>query len=84
MRLHFRKIVGKYNEFKELNLSKAATETLDFWKREQIFEKSVTNRDGKKTFTFYEGPPSANGTPGIHHVMARTVKDIFCRYKTLQ
>jgi isoleucyl-tRNA synthetase len=76
--------VGKYNEFKELNLSKAATETLDFWKREQIFEKSVTNRDGKKTFTFYEGPPSANGTPGIHHVMARTVKDIFCRYKTLQ
>ncbi|MGC4020786.1 MAG: isoleucine--tRNA ligase [Cyclobacteriaceae bacterium] len=76
--------MGKYNEYKELNLSKAATEVLDFWKREQIFEKSVTNRDGKKPFTFYEGPPSANGTPGIHHVMARTVKDIFCRYKTLQ
>jgi len=76
--------VGKYNEFKELNLSKAATEILEFWKKERIFEKSVSNRDGKKPFTFYEGPPSANGTPGIHHVMARTVKDIFCRYKTLQ
>jgi isoleucyl-tRNA synthetase len=57
---------------------------LDFWNREQIFEKSITNREGAPTFTFYEGPPSANGTPGIHHVMARTVKDIFCRYKTLQ
>ncbi len=76
--------MGKYNEFKELNLSKAASEVLEFWKHDQIFEKSVSNRDGKKPFTFYEGPPSANGTPGIHHVMARTVKDIFCRYKTLQ
>ena len=76
--------MGKYNEFKELNLSKAASEILEFWKHEQIFEKSVSNREGKKPFTFYEGPPSANGTPGIHHVMARTVKDIFCRYKTLQ
>ena len=57
---------------------------LEFWKENQIFEKSVSNREGAKTFTFYEGPPSANGTPGIHHVMARTVKDIFCRYKTLQ
>jgi isoleucyl-tRNA synthetase len=76
--------VGKYNEFKELNLAQVASGMLDFWKREKVFEKSVTNRDGKKPFTFYEGPPSANGTPGIHHVMARTVKDIFCRYKTLQ
>ncbi|HTH55384.1 MAG TPA: isoleucine--tRNA ligase [Cyclobacteriaceae bacterium] len=76
--------MGKYSEFKELNLSKSATEILEFWKREEIFEKSVTNRAGKQPFTFYEGPPSANGTPGIHHVMARTVKDIFCRYKTLQ
>ncbi|MBS1681183.1 MAG: isoleucine--tRNA ligase [Bacteroidetes bacterium] len=76
--------MGKYNEYKEYNLSKIATEVLSFWKREQIFEKSVSNREGKKPFTFYEGPPSANGTPGIHHVMARTVKDIFCRYKTLQ
>lgn len=57
---------------------------LEFWKENQIFEKSVSNREGAKAFTFYEGPPSANGTPGIHHVMARTVKDIFCRYKTLQ
>ena len=57
---------------------------LEFWKEQQIFEKSISNREGAPTFTFYEGPPSANGTPGIHHVMARTVKDIFCRFKTLQ
>jgi len=76
--------VGKYNEFKELNLAQVASGILEFWKREKVFEKSVSNREGKKPFTFYEGPPSANGTPGIHHVMARTVKDIFCRYKTLQ
>lgn len=57
---------------------------LEFWKEQQIFEKSVSNREGAPAFTFYEGPPSANGTPGIHHVMARTVKDIFCRFKTLQ
>lgn len=61
-----------------------ASEILAFWKEEKIFEKSVSNREGSPTFTFYEGPPSANGTPGIHHVMARTVKDIFCRFKTLQ
>ena len=76
--------MGKYNEFKELNLGQVASGILEFWKREKVFEKSVSNREGKKPFTFYEGPPSANGTPGIHHVMARTVKDIFCRYKTLQ
>jgi isoleucyl-tRNA synthetase len=76
--------VGKYNEFKELNLAQVASDILEFWRREKVFEKSVSNREGKKPFTFYEGPPSANGTPGIHHVMARTVKDIFCRYKTLQ
>lgn len=76
--------VGKYREFKELNLANVASEILDFWKQEKIFEKSVTNREGSPSFTFYEGPPSANGTPGIHHVMARTVKDIFCRFKTLQ
>lgn len=74
----------KYKEYKDLNLARVAEEVLDFWTREKIFEKSVTNRDGAPAFTFYEGPPSANGTPGIHHVMARTVKDIFCRYKTLQ
>ncbi|MBS1487406.1 MAG: isoleucine--tRNA ligase [Bacteroidetes bacterium] len=76
--------MGKYNEYKELHLSRIAADMLSFWKQEQVFEKSVSNREGKKPFTFYEGPPSANGTPGIHHVMARTVKDIFCRYKTLQ
>ncbi len=77
--------MGKYNEFKELNLARdVASKMLKFWKDEKIFEKSVSNREGKTPFTFYEGPPSANGTPGIHHVMARTVKDIFCRYKTLQ
>ncbi len=76
--------MSKYREFKELNLAQVASEILAFWKQEQIFEKSVSNREGSPSFTFYEGPPSANGTPGIHHVMARTVKDIFCRFKTLQ
>ncbi|MEQ1586936.1 MAG: isoleucine--tRNA ligase [Cyclobacteriaceae bacterium] len=76
--------MSKYREFKELNLAQVATEILAFWKEEKIFEKSVSNREGSPSFTFYEGPPSANGTPGIHHVMARTVKDIFCRFKTLQ
>jgi isoleucyl-tRNA synthetase len=77
-------MAGKYKEFKELSFAKVAEEILDFWNQEKIFEKSVSNREGSPSFTFYEGPPSANGTPGIHHVMARTVKDIFCRYKTLQ
>ncbi len=75
---------GKYKEYNDLNFAKIADEILQFWKEEKIFEKSVSNREGAESFTFYEGPPSANGTPGIHHVMARTVKDIFCRYKTLQ
>ncbi|HEY0653227.1 MAG TPA: isoleucine--tRNA ligase, partial [Chryseosolibacter sp.] len=77
-------MASNYKEYKELNFAKIAEEVLDFWKKEQIFEKSVSNREGAETFTFYEGPPSANGTPGIHHVMARTVKDIFCRFKTLE
>jgi isoleucyl-tRNA synthetase len=76
--------VSKYKEHKDVNFAAIADEILKFWKDEKIFEKSVTNREGAEAFTFYEGPPSANGTPGIHHVMARTVKDIFCRYKTLQ
>lgn len=75
---------SKYQEYKDLNFARIADEVLEFWQREEIFEKSVSGREGAATFTFYEGPPSANGTPGIHHVMARTVKDIFCRYKTLQ
>ena len=74
----------KYQEYKSIDYPKIAAEVLSFWQDEKIFEQSVTSREGKPSFTFYEGPPSANGTPGIHHVMARTVKDIFCRYKTLQ
>ena len=77
-------MLEKYKEHKELNYAKLAEEVLEFWKSENIFEQSVSLREGKPSFTFYEGPPSANGTPGIHHVMARTVKDIFCRYKTLE
>jgi isoleucyl-tRNA synthetase len=77
-------MAGKYKEYKTLNFAQLATEILDFWKKDKIFEKSVSNREGAPSFTFYEGPPSANGTPGIHHVMGRTVKDIFCRFKTLQ
>ncbi|MGE0770837.1 MAG: isoleucine--tRNA ligase [Cyclobacteriaceae bacterium] len=73
-----------YKEHKEQNFNVIASEILDFWEQEKIFEASISTRQGKPTFTFYEGPPSANGTPGIHHVMARTVKDIFCRFKTLQ
>lgn len=84
LRPYFSREVSKYREFKELNLAQVASEILAFWKQEKIFEKSVSNREGAPSFTFYEGPPSANGTPGIHHVMARTVKDIFCRFKTLQ
>lgn len=72
-----------YNDSKEQNYARLADEILTFWTQENIFEKSVSLREGAPAFTFYEGPPSANGTPGIHHVMARTVKDIFCRYKTL-
>lgn len=75
---------AKYNDDKELNVSTVADGILAFWKQEKIFEQSISNREGAPSFTFYEGPPSANGTPGIHHVMARTVKDIFCRFKTLQ
>lgn len=74
----------KYREDKEQSFSQIAEDVLAFWKSNKVFEQSVSNRDGAPTFTFYEGPPSANGTPGIHHVMARTVKDIFCRFKTLQ
>ena len=74
--------MSKYNEYKKPEFAKAGEEILQFWKANGIFEKSVTEKEGNPTFTFYEGPPSANGTPGIHHVMARTVKDIFCRYKT--
>jgi isoleucyl-tRNA synthetase len=73
-----------YPEQKNLNLPAIADEVLDWWEQHQVFEASVSTREGKPSFTFYEGPPSANGLPGIHHVMARTIKDLFCRYKTLQ
>jgi len=72
----------KFKEYKGLNLPKIGEEVLDFWNKETIFEKSISIREGAKPFVFFEGPPSANGLPGIHHVMARAIKDIFCRYKT--
>lgn len=74
----------KYPEHKNVKYADVAEEVLRYWQEHGIFDKSVSEREGQPTFTFYEGPPSANGTPGIHHVMARTVKDIFCRYKTMQ
>ncbi|MEP5612807.1 MAG: isoleucine--tRNA ligase [Cyclobacteriaceae bacterium] len=74
----------KYSEYKKVSYPEIAKEIQSFWENEHVFDQSITSREGKETFTFYEGPPSANGTPGIHHVMARTVKDLFCRFKTLQ
>ena len=71
-----------FKEHKQLNLAATAQEILSFWEKESIFEKSVSTREGQPPYVFYEGPPSANGMPGIHHVMARAIKDIFCRYKT--
>ena len=71
-----------FKERKELNLAQTANDILSFWEEESIFEKSVSCREGHPPYVFYEGPPSANGMPGIHHVMARAIKDIFCRYKT--
>ncbi len=73
-----------YKEYKQLNLPEIGREVLKRWGAENIFEKSISNRPASKPYTFYEGPPSANGMPGIHHVMARAIKDIFCRYKTLK
>ena len=74
----------KYAEYKQLDLPKIGKEVLKFWEDNNVFEKSIETREGKPQFVFYEGPPSANGMPGIHHVMARAIKDIFCRYKTLK
>ena len=74
----------KYNEYKGLNLPEVAKNILEKWENQQVFEKSMSTREGHKPFVFFEGPPSANGLPGIHHVMARSIKDIFCRYKTLK
>lgn len=72
----------KFPEYKGLDLPNVAEEILQYWKENDIFEKSVSTREGNEPFVFFEGPPSANGLPGIHHVMARSIKDIFCRYKT--
>lgn len=74
----------KYPEYKQLNLPQISKDILKFWEENKTFAKSVSSREGKTPWVFYEGPPSANGMPGIHHVMARAIKDIFCRFKTLQ
>ena len=74
----------KYREYKHLSLTEIAEEILSSWNKEKSFEKSISNREGKTPFVFYEGPPSANGMPGIHHVISRTLKDLVCRYKTMQ
>ena len=76
--------MAKYKEYQQLDLVKTGNELLKFWEENNVFEQSVNSREGKPTFTFYEGPPSANGMPGIHHVMARTIKDMYCRYKTIR
>ncbi|HEU4496693.1 MAG TPA: isoleucine--tRNA ligase [Flavobacterium sp.] len=73
---------AKFRDYSGLDLPAVASEVLEFWKKENIFEKSIAAREGKEPYVFFEGPPSANGLPGIHHVMARAIKDIFCRYKT--
>jgi isoleucyl-tRNA synthetase len=78
------KMMKKYNEYSKFNLSDINKEVLEMWDREGVFHASVDEREGAPSFVFYEGPPSANGMPGIHHVMARTLKDIVCRYKTMR
>jgi len=74
----------KYKEYDRLNLPAFEREILEAWEKENAFERSITNREGAKPFVFYEGPPSANGMPGIHHVISRTLKDLVCRYKTMK
>jgi len=76
--------MSKFKEYKGLSLSQTHKDVLENWRKSDIFNQSVESTKGQPTFTFYEGPPSANGMPGIHHVIARTIKDLFCRYKTLQ
>ena len=73
----------KFAERSQLNLSQVNKSVLEKWLEEDLFARSVKEREGCPSFVFYEGPPSANGMPGIHHVMARTIKDCFCRYKTM-
>jgi len=76
--------MGKYREIKGLSLPQIANDIQSYWQAENIFQRSITEREGGQPFVFFEGPPSANGMPGIHHVMARSIKDIFCRYQTLR
>jgi len=75
---------SNYKEYKQLNLTETADEIRKFWEDDNTFQKSLDNRDKDNAFVFFEGPPSANGTPGIHHVMARSIKDVVCRYQTLK
>jgi isoleucyl-tRNA synthetase len=77
-------MTDKFQDYKQLDLSQINKEVLKRWKEDDTFHKSISTREGHPTFVFYEGPPSANGMPGIHHVMARAIKDIFCRYKTMK
>ena len=74
----------RFNEYKRLDLPELSKELLAQWEKENLFQQSITTREGHPQFLFFEGPPSANGMPGIHHVMARTIKDTFCRFKTMQ
>ena len=74
-------MANRYKEFKGLHLPAIEKEVLQRWQKEKAFEKSVEIREGAEPFVFYEGPPSANGMPGIHHVISRTLKDLVCRYK---
>ena len=74
----------KYPTYNGLDLHNVASRVLEQWETNKVFEKSITSREGKEPFIFFEGPPSANGLPGIHHAMGRSIKDIFCRYKTLK
>ena len=76
--------MSKYKEYSSLNLPEIEENVLSFWNDNSVFEKSIKESQNSNNFTFYEGPPSANGMPGIHHVIARTIKDLFCRYKTLK
>ena len=75
---------NKYPQYKQLDAPSTEKSVLEYWKQNKIFEQSIGNRADGKSFVFYEGPPSANGMPGIHHVISRSIKDVFCRYKTLQ
>ncbi len=80
----FIRMEKKYREYKQLNLTTIANEVGQEWEKNRTFERSLESREGEKAFVFYEGPPSANGKPGIHHMISRSIKDIFCRYKTLK